>query len=120
LSTSTRQASACHACAREPDSAVLEGLEQFVCSLVRLDGSKRYEAFCEVLVVTGRLFAPESSRQLTVSVVVDDRGAELVADRFEASLADYPLVRELGRTPWEAVNRLVGGHRALLERRWLG
>jgi hypothetical protein len=38
--------------------------------------------------------------------------------RFEASLQDYPLLRELGRTPWEAVNRLVGGHRALLERRW--
>jgi hypothetical protein len=38
---------------------------------------------------------------------------------FEASLADYPLV-ESGRTAWEAVNRLVGGHRALLERRWWG
>ena len=96
-----------------------EGLEQFVCSRVQLDGSQRYEAFCEVLVVSGRLFAAESSRQLTVSVVINDRGAEFAADRFEASLADYPLVRELGRTPWEAVNRLVGGHRALLERRWL-
>jgi hypothetical protein len=60
----------------------------------------------------------ESFAVLNVSLVVRDRGAEFGGDRFEAALADYPLVRELGRTPWEAVNRLVGAHRALLERRW--
>ena len=55
---------------------------------------------------------------LNVSVVVVDRGADLGADRFEAALEDYPVLRELGSTPWAAVNRLVGAHRALLERRW--
>lgn len=39
-------------------------------------------------------------------------------EAFEAALVDYPLLVESGRTPWEAVNRLVGAHRALLERRW--
>jgi len=55
---------------------------------------------------------------LNVSLVVRDRGVEFGPDRFEAALEDYPLLRELGRTPWEAVNRLVGAHRPLLERRW--
>jgi hypothetical protein len=39
-------------------------------------------------------------------------------ERFEAELADYPVVREYGATPWEAAYRLVAMHRALLERRW--
>ena len=37
---------------------------------------------------------------------------------FEAELVDYPALREAGATPWEAVHRVVAGHRALLERRW--
>ena len=41
-----------------------------------------------------------------------------VGEGFEAELEDYPVLRESGRTAWEAVNRLVGAHRALLERRW--
>jgi hypothetical protein len=68
--------------------------------------------------VSGQLFAEEAAHELSVSLVVRDRGTDLGADRFEAALEDFPLLRELGRTPWEAVNRLVGGHRALLERRW--
>jgi hypothetical protein len=53
--------------------------------------------------------------ELLITIRVRERGP---ADkRFEAALADYPLV-ESGRTPWEAVNRLVGAHRGLLERRW--
>ena len=53
--------------------------------------------------------------ELLITIRVHELGP---ADkRFEASLADYPLV-ESGRTPWEAVNRLVGAHRALLVRRW--
>ena len=56
---------------------------------------------------------------LRVAVVVRDRGVERGPERFEATLEDYPMLRELGRTPWEAVNRLVGAHRALLERRWM-
>ena len=42
----------------------------------------------------------------------------VIAAGYEARLADYPVLVETGRTPWEAVNRLVGAHRALLERRW--
>jgi hypothetical protein len=57
---------------------------------------------------------------LSVSIAVRDRGVEFGTDRFEAALADYPVLRELGPTPWAAVNRLVGAHRALLERRWSG
>ena len=38
--------------------------------------------------------------------------------RYEAELASYPVVRELGTTPWEAVYRLVAMHRTVLERRW--
>jgi hypothetical protein len=48
-----------------------------------------------------------------VVIRVTDRG-----QRFEAELADYPALREAGATPWEAVHRVVAGHRALLERRW--
>ncbi len=69
-------------------------------------------------MVSGRLFADESPVRLCVSIVVLDRGAEFGAERFEAGLEDYALLREVGRSPWEAVNRLVGAHRALLERRW--
>jgi hypothetical protein len=79
---------------------------------------KGHEAFREVLVVSGRLFAAESSKRLSVSIVVLDRGVAFGADRFQAGLEDYPLLREFGRSPWEAVNRLVGAHRGLLERRW--
>jgi hypothetical protein len=56
---------------------------------------------------------------LSVSVVVVDRGVDFGAERFEAALEDYPVLRELGPTPWAAVNRLVGAHRSLLERRWM-
>jgi hypothetical protein len=38
--------------------------------------------------------------------------------RYEALLPSYPAVRGSGTTPWDAVRRLVGDHRALLERRW--
>ena len=68
--------------------------------------------------MSGGVFAAEGVGVLRVAVVVRDRGVEFGAERFEASLADYGLLRELGRTPWEAVNRLIGAHRALLERRW--
>jgi hypothetical protein len=62
--------------------------------------------------MTGRLFDVQAERSLSVTVLVHDRG-----DCFEAELADYPL-RESGRSAWEAVNRLIGAHRELLERRW--
>src|SRR4051794_1630897 len=75
----------------------------------------------------------ESSDRLEVGDVVirvRDRGPEPSwhADRrlfgpwcrFEAELASYPVVRELGMTPWEAVHRLVSNHREVLERRWVG
>ena len=68
--------------------------------------------------MSGQLFTAGPARELIVSLVVRDRGPGLEVDRFEASLEDYPLLREVGRTPWEAVHRLVGAHRALLERRW--
>ncbi|MBE2317827.1 hypothetical protein DVA67_017730 [Solirubrobacter sp. CPCC 204708] len=51
--------------------------------------------------------------ELRVALIVRE-----CAGRFEAEVEGYPLLRESGRTPWEAVNRLVGAHRALLERRW--
>lgn len=38
--------------------------------------------------------------------------------RFEAEIPDYPVVNELGMSPWEAVHRLVSNHRTVLERRW--
>jgi hypothetical protein len=38
--------------------------------------------------------------------------------RYEAELEGYAPVRELGRSPWEAVHRLVSCHRPLLERCW--
>jgi hypothetical protein len=38
--------------------------------------------------------------------------------RFEAELVAFPVIRELGMSPWEAVHRLVSNHRPLLERRW--
>lgn len=38
--------------------------------------------------------------------------------RFEAELPSYPIVREQGSTPWEAVSRSMSMHRGLLERRW--
>jgi hypothetical protein len=45
--------------------------------------------------------------------------AELGAeDRFEAELPDYPVACGYGASPWAAVHRLVGVHRAVLERRW--
>jgi hypothetical protein len=53
-------------------------------------------------------------------VVIRLRECGPADERFEAALADCPVLVESGGTPWEAVNRLVGGHRALLERRWAG
>jgi hypothetical protein len=50
---------------------------------------------------------------LEVVIRVTDRG-----HHFEAELADFPALREVGATPWEAVHRVVAGHRGLLERRW--
>ena len=67
--------------------------------------------------MTGRPFSASPPRVVTVSIVVTDRGPVLGADRFEAALQDYPLA-ESGASVWAAVNRLVGAHRALLERRW--
>jgi hypothetical protein len=67
--------------------------------------------------MTGELFAAGCVRVLNVSIEVRDRGPAF-ADRFEAELADFPALREVGRSPWEAVHRLVAGHRGLLERRW--
>jgi hypothetical protein len=52
-------------------------------------------------------------REFRVVIDLRSRGAEV-----EAVLADYPLLAESGRTPWEAVDRLVARHRVLLERRW--
>jgi hypothetical protein len=40
--------------------------------------------------------------------------------RYEAELVSFPVVRELGMSPWEAVHRLIANHRAVLERRWSG
>lgn len=51
-------------------------------------------------------------------VEVAIRVRDLGDGRYEAELVDYPVLRELGATPWEAVRRLVAGHRRLLERRW--
>ena len=48
-------------------------------------------------------------------VVIDLRWC---GSEFVAALSDYPLLTESGRTPWEAVHRLIAGHRGLLERRW--
>lgn len=63
-----------------------------------------------------------------IGIVVYDRGPEPAwhEDRklfgpwsqYEAELVDYPVLRELGTTPWEAAKRLLGQHRGLLERRW--
>jgi hypothetical protein len=39
------------------------------------------------------------------------------AGEVQASLVGYPLC-ETGASVWEAVNRLVGAHRGLLQRRW--
>lgn len=79
--------------------------------------------------MSGRLgVAAEPVTVLNVSFVVRDRGPEPEwhKDRrlygpwwpYEATVVDFDAVRELGMTPWEAVHRLVGNHRTLLERRW--
>ena len=55
------------------------------------------------------------------SVIVDvwDRGPSAADDaRYEAELATYRGVCEVGGSPWEAVSRLVGEHWTLVERRW--
>jgi hypothetical protein len=67
--------------------------------------------------MTGELFAAKYALAASVSVEVRDRGPAF-EDRFVAELADFPALREVGRSPWEAVHRLVGEHRSLLERRW--
>ena len=62
---------------------------------------------------------PESGLEVVEVVIrVRDRGGASDGARYEAELVDYPVLRELGATPWEAVRRLVAGHRTLLERRW--
>ena len=43
---------------------------------------------------------------------------ERTSGEFDVELESYPVLRESGQTTWEALNRLVGGHRALLERKW--
>ena len=78
--------------------------------------------------MSDRLFGPadgscavEPALVTMVAVAVYDRGP--VADRgerYEAQLAGYAVVQARGGSPWEAVRRLVGSHRALLERRWSG
>jgi hypothetical protein len=67
--------------------------------------------------MTGELFAAKYVLALSVSIEVRDRGPAF-EDRYAAALADFPALREVGRSPWEAVHRLVREHRALLERRW--
>ena len=67
--------------------------------------------------MTSKLVALRRERVLIVSVEVRDLGPD-AGWRYEAELTDFPALREVGRTPWEAINRLVGSHRALLERRW--
>jgi hypothetical protein len=74
------------------------------------------------------LFEPaDASRQLDpelvtmVALAVYDRGPLVDgAERFEAQLAGYSVVRARGASSWQAVRRLVSEHRALLERRWSG
>ena len=73
---------------------------------------------------------PDDRKVVTeIGVVVYDRGPEPAWHendrklfgqwwRYEAELVDYPVLREGGMTPWEAVNRLFGAHRVLLEPRW--
>jgi hypothetical protein len=65
---------------------------------------------------------------VTVTLVVYDRGPEPAWHedrrlygpwlRYQAEPADYPAACELGGSPWEAVHRLIAGHRGVLERRW--
>src|SRR3954449_1002432 len=43
---------------------------------------------------------------LRVSVEVRDRGSS-PETRFEAELAGFAVLREAGRTPWEAISRLI-------------
>ena len=84
------------------------------------------ERFCEGGVVSGRLFAvgdefaAGDDRRVvaTITFVVYERVS--APSVREVELESYPALRESGRTTWEALNRLVGGHRALLERRWWG
>ena len=38
--------------------------------------------------------------------------------RYQAELVDYPALRELGTSPYDAARRLVANHRGLLERLW--
>jgi hypothetical protein len=53
------------------------------------------------------------------AVAVYDHGPSAAPDeRYEAQVASYPVVREAGASPWEAVRRLVIEHRVLLERHW--
>jgi hypothetical protein len=54
-----------------------------------------------------------------LAVAVYDRGPSADrGERYEAQLAGYAVVQARGGSPWEAVRRLVGSHRALLERHW--
>jgi hypothetical protein len=67
--------------------------------------------------MTWKLVALRREPVLSVSLEVPDLGPE-AACRYEAELTDFPALREAGRTPWEAINRLLASHRGLLERRW--
>jgi hypothetical protein len=123
---------------RTSGSAVPGRLEQFLCSPGRLGGLPKREALCGEAVVTEKLFAVGDDRLrsgdrrpvATIALVVFDLGPEPewhkdrrphpVWHRYAAEVESFPALREVGRSPWEAVSRLVGGHRALLERRWSG
>ena len=67
--------------------------------------------------------AIESDPELVtmVAVAVYDRGPSVDrAERYEAQLAGYSVVRARAASSWQAVRRLVSEHRTLLERRWSG
>ena len=65
--------------------------------------------------------APDPVPVTIVAVAVYDRGLSPErCERYEAQLAGYSVVQARGVSPWHAVRRLVGEHRALLERRWSG
>jgi len=83
--------------------------------------------------MSGQRSGPDAREESRVLVcegrfVVYDRGLEPAWHkdrrlygpwwRYEAELAGFEAVRELGTSPWEAVYRLVANHRALLARRW--
>jgi len=78
--------------------------------------------------MSDRLFGPadgptalEPELVTMVAVAVYDRGPSVDrAERYEAQLAGYSVVRARASSSWQAVRRLVSEHRTLLERRWSG